>query len=111
MPEPRRASRRVAGILAGVVVITAIGLGVKLGFLGARRPSSGPSGPGAAAVNEQSPLAVLNEGLRSGDHQMLAFIHKRVMPVPNSPRQALGEQECARVDRDPCGFADRFHKV
>jgi HEAT repeat protein len=93
MPEPRRASYKVAGILAGVVVITALGLGVKLGFLGARRPGSGPSGGGAAAVTEQSPLAVLNEGLRSGDHQMLALIHKRVMPVPNSPRQALGEQE------------------
>ncbi len=36
-----------------------------------------------AAVNEQSPLAVLNEGLRAGDHRILAFIHKRVMPVPN----------------------------
>jgi hypothetical protein len=93
MPEPRRASRRVAGILAGVVVITALGLGVKFGFLGARRPGSGPSGAGAAAVNDQSPFAVLNEGLRSGDHQMLALIHKRVMPVPNTPRQALGEQE------------------
>ena len=93
MPEPRRASRRIAGILAGVVVITALGLGVKFGFLGARRLVSGPSRPGAAAVNEQSPLAVLNEGLRAGDHQMLAFIHKRVMPVPNAPRQALSEQE------------------
>ena len=93
MPEPRRASRRVAGILASVVVITALGLGVKFGFLGARRPGPGSSGPGATAVNEQSPLTVLNEGLRAGDHQMLAFIHKRVMPVPNAPRPALGEQE------------------
>ena len=93
MPERRRASRRVAGILAGVVVITALGLGVKFGFLGSKRPGSGSSGPGAAAANEQSPLAVLNEGLRSGDHQILALIHKRVMPVPNSPRQALSEQE------------------
>ncbi len=75
------------------MVITALGLGVKFGFFGARRPGSGPSGSGTAAVNEQSPLAVLNEGLRSGDHQMLAFIHKRVMPVPDAPRQALGEQE------------------
>ena len=51
MPEPRRASRRIAGILAGVVVITALGLGVKFGFFGSRRPGSGPSGAGAAAVN------------------------------------------------------------
>jgi hypothetical protein len=93
MPEPRRANRRVAGIFAGVVAITALGLGVKFGYLGAKRAGSGPSSPGAAAVNEQSPLAVLNEGLRSGDHQMLALIHKRVMPLPNSPRQALSEQE------------------
>ena len=34
MPERRRASRRVAGILAGAVVITAIGLGVRFGFFG-----------------------------------------------------------------------------
>ena len=38
MPERRRASRRVAGILAGAVVITAIGLGVKFGFFGANAP-------------------------------------------------------------------------
>ena len=45
MPEPRRASRKVAGILAGVVVITALGLGVKFGFLGAKRPGSGLTAP------------------------------------------------------------------
>ena len=37
----------------------------------------------------------MNEGLRSGDHQMLALIQKRVMPVPDAPRQALSEQEAA----------------
>jgi HEAT repeat protein len=90
MPEPRRASHKVAGILAGVVVITALGLVVKYGFLGTSRPGSGR---GAAVVTEKSLLADLNESLRSGDHQMLALIHKRAMPVPNSPRQALSEQE------------------
>ena len=88
MPEPRRASRRIAGILAGVAVISALGLGVRFAFQHARRP-----GPGAAGVNDKSPLAVLNEGLRSGNHQVLALIHKRLMPVPNAPRQALSEQD------------------
>ena len=72
MPEPRRASRRIAGILAGVAVISALGLGVRFGFPG-RGARLEPSRSGAAAVNDKSPLAVLNEGLRSGDHQMLAL--------------------------------------
>ena len=62
MPEPRRASRRVAGILAGAVVITAIGLGVKFGFIGGWRPGSSPFGSGAAAIDEKSPLDGLERG-------------------------------------------------
>ena len=90
MPEPRRANRTIAGLLVSLAVISALGLGVWFGFPGARRPGAGA---GASVVNEQSPLAVLNERLRTGDHQMLAFIHKRAMPVPDAPRQALSEQE------------------
>jgi HEAT repeat protein len=93
MPERRRARRRVAGILAGAVVITAMGLGVKFGFLGARRLASTPIGAGAATIDEKSPLAVLNEGLRSGDPHALAFIQQRVALLPDAPRQALAEKD------------------
>ncbi len=84
MPETRRASRKIAIILAGVAVIAVLGLGIKLGFLRLTRPSNSSSSR-ASGVNEQSPLAVLNEGLRSGDQQTLALVHKRVMPLPNAP--------------------------
>jgi HEAT repeats len=98
MPERRRASRRVAGILAGAVVITAIGLVVKFGFMGARPLTSGPFGSGGAAtITDKSPMAVLNDGLRAGDPHALAFVQQRVTPAPNAPRQALGEQEAATL--------------
>jgi HEAT repeats len=93
MPEPRRASRKIAGIFVSLAVISALGLGVKFGFMGTRWPGSGAAGSGASAVNEHSPLGVLNERLRAGDHQMLALIHKRVKPVADAPRQALSKED------------------
>jgi HEAT repeats len=93
MPEPRRASRKIAGILVSLALISALGLGVWFGFPGARQPGAGAAGTGATTVNDQSPLGVLNERLRTGDHQMLAFIHKRAKPVPNAARQAVSEQD------------------
>jgi hypothetical protein len=95
MPERRRASRRVAGIMAGAVVITAMGLAFKFGFLGGGRRGSGPFGPDTAAMNENSSLAVLNEGLRTGDTRALSLVHQRLNPLPDTPRQALGEEEAA----------------
>ena len=78
-----------------------------LGSSGARRPGSVPSA-GAAAVNEQSPLAVLNEGLRTGDPQVLALHpqagHARAQRAPSGPERA----RCRRLDRDPCGLARRL---
>jgi HEAT repeat protein len=98
MPERRPASRRVAGILVGAVLITAIGLGVKFGFYGAPRPNSDPTGSGgAAAINDKSPLALLNEGVRTGDPHALTFVFQRVAQAPAGPGQALGEQEAATL--------------
>jgi hypothetical protein len=95
MPERRRASRKVAGILVGAVIITATVLGFRFGFLGARRFGLGPFGSGAVAINEKSPLAVLNKAVRDSDPRALAFIQQRVSPTPDAPRQALGDQAAA----------------
>lgn len=93
MPQPRRAIRKIAGLLAGAAIIAALGLGVMFGFFGARTPGSGAGQSGATAVNPNGLLGEMNEGLRTGNPQMLALIHKRALPEPNSPRQALSEQD------------------
>ena len=111
MPEPRRASRKIAGIVAGLAVISAIGLGVRFGFLGSRQPGSGHAGSGATVVDENSPLGVLNERLRTGDHQMLALIHKKVMPVADAPRQAVSEQDAATWIETLTALASRLFQV
>jgi len=95
MPEQRRASRRVAGILVGAVIFTATVLGFRFGFFGARRLGSGPFGSGAVSINEHSSLAVLNKAVRDSDAQALAFIQQKVSPKSDAPRQALGDQACA----------------
>ncbi len=91
-------SRAYSRVLA---VIAALGLGVRFGFLGSRHPGSSAAGSGPTAVNEQSPLGVLNEGLRAGDHQMLALIHKRAMPVAECAPPGRERARRRRVDRRP----------
>ena len=93
MPEPRRAGRKVAGIFAGAAVIAALGLGVRFGFLGSGQSGSKAARTGPTAVNEQSLLGDLNEGLSTGNPQMLGLIYKRALPAANAPRQALSEQD------------------
>jgi HEAT repeat protein len=93
MPEPRRAGRKVAGIFAGAAVIAALGLGVRFGFLGSGQSGSKATSTGPTAVNEQSLLGDLNEGLSTGNPQMLGLIYKRALPAANAPRQALSEQD------------------
>ena len=92
MPERRGASRRVVVILGGAVVLSAMVLGVKSGFFGARR-----SGPGAsasvAAVHEKSSLADLGEALRSSDPRALALLPQRLAPQPSATHSALSDRE------------------
>jgi HEAT repeat protein len=95
MPERRRASRRVAGILAGAVVVAAIGLGLKFGYFGAKRLGTAGSASGAAVINQDSPMSVLNEGLRTGDPHALAFIQQRATLQPDAPRLPLNDAEAA----------------
>jgi hypothetical protein len=94
MPERRRASRKVAGILAGALAITAIGLGIKFGYFGARRTSIEPFGSGQSSVlNETSSLEAITEALRNGDPRAVVFLQKKLTPAANAPRSPLPEQE------------------
>jgi HEAT repeats len=95
MPERRRAGLRVAGILAGAVVITVIGLGVKFGFFGVMRLGTAGSGSSTTKFNQDSPQSELNEGLRRGDPQALAFIQQRATPAPDAPRLPLTDAQGA----------------
>jgi hypothetical protein len=88
------------------VVVTA--LAVKFGYFGGGRRGSGPFGGDAAAINEKSPLAVLNEGLRAGDTRALAFIQQRVTPLPHATRQALGDEESASWIETLSGLRSAF---
>jgi hypothetical protein len=93
MPERRRASRTVAGVLVGAVVITAAAFAIKVVYFRAGPTGSKGSSAGTAAISESSPLADLNEAVRSGDPQALFFIQKRVTTAPDAPRQAMNDAE------------------
>jgi len=96
MPKRRRASRRVAGILAGAVIIAATVVGFRFGFFGAGQYGSRPFGS-VPAVDEKSSLSVLNEGLRNSDPRVLALVLDRVTPKANVPSRALSDAEGAAV--------------
>ena len=95
MPERRRAGHRVAGILAGAVVITVVGLGVKFGLFGTMRLGTAGSGSSTTTFNQDSPQSELNEGLRRGDPQALGFIQQRATPAPDAPRLPLTDAQAA----------------
>jgi hypothetical protein len=89
MPGRRRAGRMVAGIVAGAVVVAAVGIGIRYGYLGMRRAGTGSG----AAVTEQSPLGVLTAELRNGDAKALAYAQNRAAARCEAPRQALEDRE------------------
>jgi len=94
MPERRRAGRRVAGILAGAVVVTAAVLVVKYGGRFAGRPGSGTAGTtAAAAVHSGSTLAELNQALANNDLRALPIIQTLATPVPQTRMPAFTEAE------------------
>ena len=86
MPERRRTSRRVAAVVGGAVVITAVVFGCKFAFFGTRHLGRGQGPSGAANFDEKSPLAVVNKGLRDSDASALSVIQQRVVPSPISRR-------------------------
>ncbi len=92
MPERRRMSRRVAGILVVAVGLAAMIMGVKVGFFRAGRSGSETTAAGNAAIHEKSPLAELTKALRAGDSRALAFI-QRQLPPPSQATSALNDAE------------------
>jgi hypothetical protein len=94
MPERHPKSRKVAGILAGAVIVTATVVGFRFGVLGGRK-HSGPAGSGGYAVNVNSPIASLNQSVRASDPQALAFLQERELASSDGPRRPLDEQGAA----------------
>jgi len=96
MPERRRASRGIAGILAGAVIIAATVFGFRFGFFGAGQHGSRPFGS-VPAVDDQNSLSTLNEGLRNSDPRMLALVLERITPKANAPSRGLSVAEGAEL--------------
>ena len=90
MPERRRAGHRVAGILVVAVLVTATGIAIRYGV-------RGQAVPGRAAVsltvNENSPLAELNEALAGRDHRMLAIIEGRAHAQTRVRKQPIPKRK------------------
>ena len=111
MPERRRAGRRVAGILVGAVVDHGDRVGSQVRILRRQRLGTAGSASGAAAINQDSPLSVLNEGLRSGDPHALAFIQQRATPVARCAPSAPERPRRRDLGRDPLELARRFSET
>ena len=108
MPKRRRAGHKVAGILVGVVLVTAAVLAIKLGFTGAG-PGSRPAG--AVAISENSPLSVLNVAVRTDDPRAVTLIEQRVTPKPDAPRQGFGDEEAPEWIEILTGLRSGFRKM
>jgi HEAT repeat protein len=93
MPERRRAGRRVAFIMAGAVLVTAVVLVIKFGGFIAGVPATRTAGTDSAAIHANSPLADLNKAITNNDFRALPIIQDRATPKPNTPMAAFTEQE------------------
>ncbi len=92
MPERRRVSGRVAGIVGLAVVLTATILGVTFKFFGTDR-SLRSINSGQMSVDETSPLAELSRALRVANPKALVLIQQRLATPTDSPRVALNEEQ------------------
>jgi HEAT repeat protein len=92
MPERRRSTFWVAGILGGAVVGTAIWFG----FSARPRGSATVAGGSNVNIGENSTLAVLNQALRDSDPRALATFQERVTPKADAPRTALTDEEATQ---------------
>jgi HEAT repeat protein len=93
MPERRRMSRRVAGILVVAVGLAAMFAGVKFGSFRAGRGDSPSTAPGDTSIHEKSSVADLTQGLRDGDPRVLRFLQQHLPPPSDPTRVALNDAE------------------
>ena len=107
MPERRRAGRRVAGILAVAVVVTAAVLVVKYGGRFAGRPGIRDGQRRSVAIHCNSTLAELNKALANNDLRALPIIQERATPKPQYADAGLYRDGGDRVDRDLAGRCAR----
>lgn len=91
MPERRRSTFWVAGILGGAAVGTALWFG----FGKAARPRGLATATGGSSVTigVNSPRETLNQALRDSDPRALATIQEQVARRPDAPRSALTDDE------------------
>ena len=69
----------------------AVVFGCKFVFFGTKHLGTGPSG--GAKFDENSPLAVVNEGVRNSDPLALSIIQSCVRPKPDQPPVAVSDGE------------------
>ncbi len=92
MPERRRVSRKVAGILGVAVVLTATIVGWKFGMFGTRRGVSRSSTAGPTPIDATSSLGDLTQALRAGNSRALVFIQQH-LAQDGSTRVALNDEQ------------------
>ena len=93
MPERRRLSRRVAGIVVVAVGLAAVVLGVQVGFYRAGRVDDKSTATGSTTINEKSSVAELTQALQAGNSRALLFIQQRLPQPTDTSQVALNEAE------------------
>jgi HEAT repeat protein len=93
MPERRRVSRRVAGIVGAAVVLAAVVVGWKFGILGTHRGAGHSGVLGRTTIDATTPLADLTEALRLGDSRALVFIQQQVMSPSDARHVAVNDEQ------------------
>jgi hypothetical protein len=112
MSERRRGNRRIIAFVGAAVVAAAIAVTVayRSGMIGA------PNGPSAnsvanVAITADSPLSVLNEGLRQKDSRALAAIFERLTPRPGQPTKPVSDEEAAEYTETLTALRAAFMKL
>ena len=93
MPGRHRTGRRVAGFLVVAVLVTGAAIAIKYVVSFTGRSGAGGANTPSSAINENSPLADLNEALANGDARAMALIETRATPTPKVPKTAYTDGE------------------
>jgi Tfp pilus assembly major pilin PilA len=93
MPGRHRTGRRVAGFLVAAVVVTGAAIAIKYVASHVGRSGAGGANTSSSTVNENSPLADLNNALGNSDARAIAIIEARATPKPKVPQAAYTDGE------------------